>query len=151
MASIEDCFERGLLRRVEPSARKGAESLALAASYLAEARATAGIGANRASFAAAYMVWFHAARAVLFRDGVREKSHHCIEVYLEAYVAAERLEEEWVLLFGRLRSRRHENQYSFGPAPADEEVAAAIDRAGRFVERIRMLLEQTDRWRYERT
>jgi len=61
-----------------------------------------------------------------------------------------RSEEEWVLLFGRLRSRWHENQYSFGPAPADDEVAAAIDRAGRFVERIRMLLEQTDRWRYER-
>lgn len=28
-----------------------------------------------------YMVFFHSARAGLFRDGIREKSHYCIEIY----------------------------------------------------------------------
>ncbi|KUG20053.1 MAG: HEPN domain-containing protein [Methanomicrobiaceae archaeon] len=72
-----------MLRRVRPSAEKANESLSLASSYLAEARQVAGVGANRMSLTGAYMAWFHAARAVLFRDGIREKSHYCIELYPE--------------------------------------------------------------------
>jgi uncharacterized protein (UPF0332 family) len=44
---------------------------------------------------AAYMGYFHAARAILFRDGVREKSHYCIGVYLEYYCEKKMLEDEW--------------------------------------------------------
>lgn len=70
MATIEDCFSKELLRRVEPSTEKANESLNLASSYLCEARQVTGIGANRMSLTGAYMAWFHAARAVLFRDGI---------------------------------------------------------------------------------
>ncbi|HOF96716.1 MAG: HEPN domain-containing protein [Methanoculleus sp.] len=143
MATIEDCFSKKLIRRVVPSREKANESLNLASSYLCEARQVAGIGANRMSLAGAYMAWFHAARAVLFRDGIREKSHYCIELYLETYVRSGDLEDEWVLMFGRIRAQRHESQYSFGPTPTDAEVSAAVLHAERFIERMRQLLSET--------
>jgi len=35
---------------------------------------------------------FHAARAILFRDGVKERSHECIPIYLnERYPELERI------------------------------------------------------------
>jgi len=138
-----------MLRRVAPSMEKANGSLNLAASYLDEAQQVAGLGARRISLTGAYMAWFHAARAVLFRDGIREKSHYCIELYLNHYAQSGDLEEEWVLMFSRMRTQRHESQYSFGPAPTTTEVLAAVEHAGQFIERIRRLLSETSRreWR----
>ncbi|WP_421909899.1 hypothetical protein [Methanolacinia petrolearia] len=73
MSEIEDCFRKKLLGKVPPYNKKAEKSLALAESYLEESRKTAAAGARKISINGAYMVWFHAARSVLFRDGVREK------------------------------------------------------------------------------
>lgn len=140
MRDIEDCFRKKLLQRVRPSEEKAHESLNLALSYLEEAKISAGASAKRMSFSAAYLAWFHAARAILFRDGIREKSHYCIELYLETYVKAGRLDEEWILMFNRFRNRRHDNQYSFGTVPTDDEIRTAIDEAGRFIGIVRDLI-----------
>ena len=67
----------------------------------------------RSAISSAYLAVFHSARAVLFRDGVREKSHYCIGLYLQKYVEEGTLEEEWPMLFDRIRSVRHADQYSF--------------------------------------
>jgi hypothetical protein len=48
-------------------------------------------------------------------------------------------------MFGRLRTQRHESQYSFVPAPTDAEVLAAIEHAGQFIERIQRLFSETRR------
>ncbi|MDI3488538.1 MAG: hypothetical protein PWR26_1255, partial [Methanosarcinales archaeon] len=70
-------------------------------------------GAFRSALLSTYLAVFHSARAVLFRDGVREKSHYCVGVYLEKYVNQNLLEEKWVVVFDRMRSTRHEDQYTF--------------------------------------
>jgi uncharacterized protein (UPF0332 family) len=64
------------------------------------------IEAVRSALMAVYMGYFHAARAVLFRDGIREKSHYCIGIYLETYVEKGLLEEEWIALFDHIRGLR---------------------------------------------
>ena len=124
MTTIEDCFREKMLRRVAPSVEKANESLNLAASYLDEARQVAGLGARRISLTGAY---------------------YCIELYLNYYAQSGDLEEEWVLMFSRMRTQRHESQYSFGPAPTAAEVLAAVEHAGQFIERIRRLLAETSR------
>lgn len=143
MSVIEDCFRKKLLRNVPPSEKKAEESLVLAESYLDESKKTAAAGARKISINGAYMVWFHAARAVLFRDGVREKSHYCIEAYLERYVESGDLEEKWTTLFSRIRNQRHENQYGFGPEPTEIEIVSALENAEQFLERVRILLRDT--------
>jgi uncharacterized protein (UPF0332 family) len=86
---------------------------------------------------------FHSARAVFFRDGVREKSHYCIGLYLQRYVEEGSLEVEWPMLFDRIRSVRHADQYSFQAKPTAEEVQAGIDLAERFLDRMEGLLRET--------
>jgi len=41
----------------------------------------------------------HAARAVLYRDGIREKSHFFVENYPETSVSSGTLERRWIALF----------------------------------------------------
>ncbi len=86
---------------------------------------------------------FHAARAVLFRDGIREKSHFCIEQYLNTYVESGTLEAKWVALFASLRSKRDINQYGFEPVASKEEIEASVLLAARFIDRMATLLNMT--------
>ena len=141
--NIEDCFRQGLLRRVEPSLTKSKESIAEAREWLSEAKKNVVVEAYKSAISSLYLAIFHSARAVLFRDGVREKSHYCVGVYLEKYVEQGVLEEDWVLIFDRMRSVRHTDQYSFQMRPSKEEVESGIDIAGKFVNRMEKLLNES--------
>jgi uncharacterized protein (UPF0332 family) len=143
MTRLDDCYARGLLRTVAPSEEKARASLARAREWLTEAKKSLGAGAVRSALSAVYMGYFHAARAVLFRDGVREKSHYCIGVYLDKYGEKGQLEEEWVALFDRYRKLREADQYDFGSRPTAQEAGSAIEGAGRFVARMEKLLADT--------
>lgn len=144
MKTIDDCFERGLLRRVEPSRTKSEQSLHLARDWLCEAETNLEAEAYRSALSSAYLAIFHSARAILFRDGVREKSHYCIGLYLQTYVEKGALEEDWPMLFDRIRSACHADQYSFQAKPTDEEVIAANHLALSFIDRMELLLMETD-------
>jgi uncharacterized protein (UPF0332 family) len=141
LKNIDDCFERGLLRKAEPSRTKSDQSLLQAKEWLSEAEKNLEAEALRSAISSAYLAVFHSARAVLFRDGVREKSHYCIGLYLQRYVEDGTLEEDWPMLFDRIRSVRHADQYSFMALPIVEEVQAGIDLAERFIERMGLLRE----------
>jgi uncharacterized protein (UPF0332 family) len=142
LKNIDDCFERGLLRKVESSRSKSEQSLLQAGEWLSEAEKNLEAEALRSAISSAYLAVFHSARAVLFRDGVREKSHYCIGLYLQRYVEDGTLEEDWPMLFDRIRSVRHADQYSFMALPTVEEVQAGIDLAERFMERMTKLLSE---------
>jgi uncharacterized protein (UPF0332 family) len=90
---------------------------------------------------AAYMGYFHAARAVLYRDGVREKSHYCIGVYLESYREKGLLEDDWILQFDHMRGLRQNDQYNLDARPAPEEVRQAVADARKFIERMERLVK----------
>jgi uncharacterized protein (UPF0332 family) len=122
---------------------KSEQSLHQARDWLSEVEKNLEAEALRSAISSAYLAVFHSARAVLFRDGVREKSHYCIGLYLQKYVEDGTLEEEWTMLFDRIRSVRHADQYSFMALPTEEEVQASIDLAERFIERMERLLKET--------
>jgi len=140
MTGISDCFKRGLLRKVYPSETKAASSISYAREWVNEARDDLGIGAVRSALMAVYMGYFHSARGVLYHDGIREKSHFCIGVYLETCVESGRLEEEWAVLFDHVRGLRHSDQYSLDARPTQEEAEAAINGADRFINRMEDLI-----------
>jgi uncharacterized protein (UPF0332 family) len=82
---------------------------------------------------------------VLYRDGVREKSHYSIGIYLEAYQNQGLLEEKWVILFDRMRNTRHSGEYSFQAEPTKEEVESGIKSAENFLKRIIELFNTQNR------
>ncbi|NJE01242.1 HEPN domain-containing protein [Thermococcus sp. JdF3] len=131
------------MRRVPPSLEKGWLSIKRAGDWLEEARRNLTYGSYRTSLMASYMAMFHAARAVLFRDGWREKSHYCIARYLEEfYVKRGKLEGTWVELLDRMRELRHEDQYDIVYEPDAEEVEEAIKIAEEFLSLMKKLLEE---------
>lgn len=145
LSDYKDCFKRGLLRKVEPSEKKGKDSLEKAKAWIEEANKNKNVSANDSCISSSYMAMFHSTRAILFRDGIREKSHFCIARYLEKYVENDLLEEKWVLLLDRMRDVRHMDQYSLHHTATKEETSSALNSAKDFYKRMNKLFTETEK------
>lgn len=140
LTKLEECFEDGKLQTVLPSEEKARQSLRVAHENLYEAQGAARGELFRAATNSIYVAIFHAARAVLFRDGIREKSHFCLEQYLNTYVASGKLESKWIAFFASQRSKRDINQYGFEPPATREELDVSMQLAAQFLDQMETLL-----------
>lgn len=131
--TYKDCIQKGLLRRIPPSKEKAVQSLKRAREWLRDAENALAAGAINSAIVAAYMVMFHAARSLLFRDGYREKSHACVARYLEEkYVKSGKLDKKYVALLDYSREMRHEDQYDLSFCSTKEDADKAIKSAAVF-------------------
>lgn len=80
---MAECFQKGLLKRTSPDMENAARSLELSKNNIEDAIANLSINRYRVVAISSYSAMFHAARAILFRDGIKERSHECIPVYLK--------------------------------------------------------------------
>lgn len=76
-------FSQGLLKMVKPSIEKSRKSLVLAHDTLLKAKDNLKMHHHDVVIVLCYTAMFHAARAILFRDGVKERSHLCIVLYIQ--------------------------------------------------------------------
>lgn len=141
MLDRKACFKQGLLRQVRPSEEKGRMSISKSKAVLEEAEKNLGVEALDSCVVSSYMAMFHSARAILFRDGVREKSHYCVARYLELYVERGDLEQKWADLLDRIRDVRHAGQYDLSHSSTREEAESCLRTARDFTERMQTLLE----------
>jgi uncharacterized protein (UPF0332 family) len=81
---------------------------------------------------------FHAARAILFRDGVKERSHVCIVIYLKSiYPEIKEIADT----LDAYRTSRHATLYGLDDAMTKDDAEEAIDSAKEFIKRIKDFLK----------
>lgn len=106
--NTRDCFREGLLRKVQPSPEIAEKEIAGANRYLEDARKCLREGMSEMAVVAVYTSMFHAARALLFRDGIRERSHVCVIAYLgETYPGM----KQNIQIMDMFRRNRHNMLY----------------------------------------
>lgn len=141
--SYKDCVDRKLLKRVPPSKEKALQSIEKAKKWLKESHKTFKSEAFNSSVLASYMGMFHSARAILFLDGCREKSHACIARYLEEkYSKTGKLERKWIDLLDHHREIRHEDQYNLSFYTTQDEAKRALASSSGFLDRMEILLKE---------
>jgi uncharacterized protein (UPF0332 family) len=137
---FKDCIEKGLLKKLPASEDNAIRSINKAESWLKEAEKSFQGEAYDSSVLSSYLAMFHSARAILFLDGYREKSHACVARYLEEqYVNKKKLEKKWVELLDHHREIRHNDQYDLSFYSSDEEAKEAFESAGQFLQRMKHL------------
>lgn len=138
--NTEKLFKLGLLRKIPRSKEKAEESINTAESWLKEAENNLKSTAFRSCILSSYNAMFHIARSILFRDGLREKSHFAVAKYLEdKYVEKGLLEEKWIKLLDHYRETRHDDQYSTSFIATKEEAEKAFDTSKEFFRRMKKL------------
>jgi uncharacterized protein (UPF0332 family) len=136
-----DCIKEGLLRHVIPSKSKAMRSLNKAKKWLDEARKNLSASTFDSCIVSSYLAMFHTARAILIRDGFREKSHYCVARYLEEkYVKTKKLERKWIDLLDHYRDLRHRDQYDVSFFATEEEAKRILKFTEKFIERLEKLL-----------
>ena len=140
--NLNECFDRRLLRRDRPDAEKAKRSIEISKTKLKQAHKAFQNELYDASLVLAYTSMFHAARAVLFRDGIIEKSHVCMIEYLRTeYVRKGRLGEGFVNSLDQMRIDRHEAIYGLEASVTMSQTDHAIQQCKEFIETITKLLK----------
>ena len=134
---MAECFQKGLLKRTTPDMENALRSLELSKSNIEDAVENMSIHRYRVVAISSYSSMFHAARAILFRDGIKERSHECIPVYLkEKYPQLETLAN----ILDSYRRFRHDAIYGLDFSIDDKEANVALDSAEEFLEKINIFL-----------
>lgn len=134
-----ECFRKGLLKRTSPDRDNALRSLELSKSNIEDAIENLSIHRYRVVAISSYSSMFHAARAILFRDGIKERSHECIPVYLkEKYPELETLSN----IIDSYRRFRHDAIYGLDFAIDEEDAKAALNSAKEILEKIKFFIVQ---------
>ena len=82
---------------------------------------------------------FHAARSLLFRDGIKERSHLCVISYIkETYPRLRRLANQ----LDTYRRNRHNTLYALDFLISDDDAKQAIDDAELFYKQIESIINE---------
>ncbi len=139
---IEDLFTRGLLKRAERSKELAEKSLKQAEFFLNETIDLIRLEKKRMAIIALYNAYFHVTRALLFKDGVKEKSHYAVARYLEyEYVDKGKLNRNFLLVLDAMRDHRHESQYAVDEIEIEIDFEGYIETCKKFIEIVRVILK----------
>ncbi|HNT60637.1 MAG TPA: HEPN domain-containing protein [Candidatus Bilamarchaeaceae archaeon] len=144
MSEVERCFSDGMLKGTGADMGKALSSLKISEQNLEDAKVSAENGVFNWALIAAYTAMFHAARALLYKDGVKERSHYCLCAYIkEKYRGA--LEAKYLTELDVLRGQRHRIMYGDEDIVRREveetEAHSAIEMAKGFLEAVRKLVK----------
>ncbi len=136
---VKDCFKEGLLKKTKPSKQYAKKSLDASLVYIENAKDNLQMNNNNLVIFCSYTAMFHAARALLFRDGIKERSHLCTVSYLrETYPRLKRLANQ----LDSYRRNRHNTLYGLDFLVSDDEAHQAVKDAELFYKQIRNIIDE---------
>lgn len=118
--NLPECFEKQLLVRARVSDETVKGTLGLAKHCIERAAGTLKIGYFDVSFTLAYQSMLHAARAIVFKDGIKERSHLCVILYLKERYKQNPAMLKHLNLLDSYRISRHEIVYRGGEVSKKE-------------------------------
>lgn len=131
--AFKECLKNGkiiLFPRAKGLVKK---ELAAAEDDLAEAKDRLKNGKHKYAIINSYYSIFHAARALLYSKGYRERSHHCLSIALETlFVETGKMSNHFIGIFKNNMSLRENADYS--SSFSKESAYLSISNAEEFFE-----------------
>ena len=136
--NTEELFKEGLLKRVSPSEERCSKSLEISEKYISESRKAISAKIYELAIMASYSAVFHASRAILFKEGISERSHYAVYQYLkERRPAIGEMNIESLDMYRRLR---HSVSYGLDTQISKKDVVEALKFAEEFLEAVKKYL-----------
>lgn len=130
--NVEYCLREGFLKRIKMDKKLVKKELEESRKDLEDAKASLDMKKFKWSIIQSYYSMFHAARAVLFSLGLKERRHFAIQVVLEDMVKNKRLEQRYVDDFKAGMFTReeadYESEYSQERAASLLKIAEGFDK-----------------------
>ena len=139
-----DCFKKRLLRNITPDKLKMKKALEMAELKKERAEDLFSNEFYEESIVSSYTSMFQAARALLFRDGVIEKSHACVVAYLKEQYA-QTLGQDRINWLDTYRLERHESMYGLEKSMVEKnEAEDALEKSEKFLWSINKIISSSN-------
>ncbi|MBU0958295.1 MAG: HEPN domain-containing protein [Nanoarchaeota archaeon] len=136
---LKELFEKRLLVKIPIDKNKIVGSIKTSDIKIEEAKKLFQDEYFNQVIVSAYTSMFHAARAMLYKDGVQEKSHYAVYFYLtEKY--RDEISKSLLISFDNYREQRHNALYGFEYHAKEEEAENIIKDAEDFLDKIKEIL-----------
>ena len=135
---IQECLEKGYLRMVKPDKELSAKELKESSDDLKIAGENLDNEQHKWSIVTGYYSMFHAARALLFSLGYREKKHFAISVVLEELAKKGMLESRYLNYFSAAMEAREGADYSY--KYSEDKAEEILEYAQKFVAEMKSLI-----------
>ena len=139
---VRECLEKGLLKRDAPNKEKADRSIEVAWTKVEKSKELLKVNMLDMAEVNVYGAMFHAARALLYKDGLKERSHYAIYIYLkERY--GDHIELRFLNELNLLRLNRHEVFYGLEELELNKEsIKKDIVTAEEFIRQIQQLISK---------
>lgn len=138
--SIEECFRKGMLKRIKPDEGEIESSLELSRHFLDRAAGNMKQRYFDVAFLMAYNSMFHSCKALLFFAGVKERSHYCMIEFAKKEFSDDEKISSLAKALDSYRLARHAIQYD-GEACDENDAKSIIADAKEFLDSARKFLE----------
>lgn len=133
--TLDECFASGKLQKGQVDLSRVHGSLEICESFIQKAEAVLEVQQHDVSILMSYNSMFHSARALLFKDGLKERSHACLILYLKDKYAQDTELAEYLNSMDAYRRTRHDIQYR-GSGCTELDAQEALKDAKGFVEAV---------------
>ena len=133
MTDFDNCLQKGLLKKSEDSKNWVLKELQIAEKFLNSSKKNIEIEEFEMSIIAAYDSLFHSCRALLFKQGIVEKSHYCLIAALKELFKQDNELQAFLKSIDQVRASRHRLQYS-GDSAGKKEAEFVLGLAKDFLE-----------------
>ena len=138
--NIDECLKERILRKISVDLNKVESSIRVAEAKFEKAKELLDSEFFNESVLSAYTSMFHIARALLYKDGIQEKSHYAVYIYLnEKYT--KQISKNLINAFYNYQKERHNVLYSFNEELSKEDAEEAVFFASDFLIAIKLILE----------
>ncbi len=141
MNEIEKLIREEQLKKDKSDIRKAKRSVETAEFFIEKAKKLFDLKIFDLSLVESYSAMFHSARALLFRDGFKERTHYAVYAYIKNKYK-DNIPFKFINELNSLRLERHEFFYNIEKRNEIEEVEAesALQVAGEFIKVAKNLL-----------
>lgn len=138
---FKNCLDRKKLYKSDDARSLSAKELKSAKDDAEDARFSLSKGRHKWATVQAYYSMFHSARALLYSNGYKERSHFCVVAGIERLFAEEGvLEMKWVRALQNAMSLREDADYA--DEYSKEGAEASISNAEGFLKEVQRLLKK---------
>ena len=138
--NIDECFKKRMLRKTLPDIKKAKRSLEIAGKKLETAKNSFEKELYGPTIIYGYTSMFHSSRALLYRDGIQEKSHICLVLYIrENY--SDKIPPYLVNSLDSFRKERHETLYGLDFIETKKDAELSIEDAEQLLGTVKKILK----------
>ena len=138
--NIEECYKNRTLRKIPQDAKKAKRSLEISESKLNIAKKAFEKELYGPTIIYGYTSMFHSSRALLYKDGIQEKSHICLVLYIKENYS-NKIPPYLINSLNSFRKERHETLYGLDFIETKEDAELSIHDAEQLITTVKKILK----------